>query len=64
MGTDKRVFSNEWFLESVNVEFEGKFFPAPKGYHEVLTTLYGDYMTPPPVEERESLHDYRVFWML
>ena len=62
MGTDKRVFSNEWFLESVNVEFEGKFFPAPKGYHEVLTTLYGDYMAPPPVEERESLHDFQVFW--
>ena len=26
--------------------------------------VFSNYMTPPPVEERESLPDYRVFWML
>ncbi len=62
MGTEKKVFKSEWFSDSVEVKFEQDMFPAPKCYHEVLTTLYGDYMTPPPVENRLSLHGYHVFW--
>ena len=26
------------------------------GYHEALTMLYGDYMTPPPPGDRELVH--------
>lgn len=36
-----------WFEGSVPVEFEGYIFKAPSGYHEILTSIYGDYMTPP-----------------
>lgn len=44
------------------LEFEGKFYPAPAGYHEWLTGFYGDYMTPPPVEKRVTKHDFRAYW--
>lgn len=36
--------------------FEDGEFPIPIGFDSVLTTLYGDYMTPPPVEKRENRH--------
>lgn len=41
-------FQAEWFKEKVQVEYEGKQYPAPAGYDAVLTQIYGDYMTPPP----------------
>lgn len=36
--------------------FEDREFPIPAGFDSVLTTLYGDYMTPPPVDKRENRH--------
>ena len=33
--------------------FENHEFPVPSNYDEVLTTLYGDYMTLPDVEDRK-----------
>ena len=39
-------FDRHCFDESVYLDFEYMKFPAPAGYHAVLTTLYGDYMTP------------------
>lgn len=37
--------------------FEDKQYLIPKNYDKYLTTLYGDYMTPPPKKEREIGHD-------
>lgn len=42
-------------------EFEGHKFKAPKGYHEVLTALYGDYMQLPPEEQRVNPHLTEAF---
>ena len=28
------------------MEFEGFSFPVPTHYHEILTHIFGDYMTP------------------
>ena len=53
-----------WFASSVNKKFEGKDYPVPIGYDGYLTTVYGDYMKLPPVDERVSNHNfvaYRVF---
>ena len=36
--------------------FEDAMLPTMWGYHSYLTTQYGDYMTPPPVEERVAQH--------
>ena len=41
----------------VLLPFEGRMFPAPSGYREYLTHLYGNYMEiPPDAEERGCFH--------
>lgn len=47
--------------ESVLVEFEGEMYPAPSDWKNYLTSLYGDYMKPPPEDQRQQ-HHYTVFW--
>ena len=51
---NKCTFNAEWFDERVELDFMGKQFSAPKRYHELLTTVYGDYMTPP--DEKNRIH--------
>ena len=36
--------------------FEDTELPIIRGYHDFLTNIYGDYMTPPPVQEQKPLH--------
>lgn len=55
-------FKKEWFKDYILVEYEGQMLKAPIGYHEVLTAIYGDYMTPPPPEKRITHHANNVFW--
>lgn len=52
----KSIFSS--FIKS---EFEGRMCNIPVGYDELLTGLYGDYMTLPPEEERKTHHIIKVF---
>ena len=40
----------------VMVDFEEIKVPLASKYKELLTLLYGDYMTPPPVEQRVPKH--------
>ena len=49
---EKSVYPREWFTETVRLPFEDGCFPVSAHYSELLTTLYGDYMTPTPPEER------------
>ena len=54
----KNVFENV-----VQVPFEKESFMIMEGYDEWLKIIYGDYMTPPPLEKQvrgHSLHKY--FW--
>lgn len=44
----------EWFSQRAELEFEGHRFPVPCGWHEMLTNMYGDYMTLPPEAERHG----------
>lgn len=53
-----RLFPSHVYDGVEEVVFEGHTFPAPAGWHEVLTILYGDYMTPPPPEQRVPMHSY------
>ena len=49
------------FSDSVNIEFEGELFPAPIGYDEYLTCLYGDYLPEPPKEKQKTHHDFKAY---
>lgn len=39
-------YRKEYYADRVMLDFNGKKFPLPSGYDNILTMLYGDYMTP------------------
>lgn len=47
------IYPREWFTETILLPFEDGAFPVSAHYDELLTTLYGDYMRIPTVEERK-----------
>ena len=54
----KETFPKEAFGEPVRVPFEDGMFPVPQNPDLILTTIYGDYMTPPPPEKRVIKHHF------
>ena len=58
---NKPVWRREWLEQVTTGTFEGKKFTIPKKYHEILTSDYGDYMQLPPVEQRVSHHDFKLW---
>lgn len=54
--TFKDIYKTSWFNGYKEVPFEGLTIRIPVGYHDLLTQIYGDYMTPPPENERVSRH--------
>ena len=55
------VWPRAAFEQTAQLEFENTMFDVPKGYNEILTLFYGDYMTLPPVEKRVTHHSFRVY---
>ena len=53
-------FRKELYSNPICVPFEDTFLPVPEKYDELLTQLYGDYMTPPPINERQGWHMIEV----
>lgn len=58
----KEIMNKSVFEKVIFLEFEGEKFPAPIGYNEYLTSLYGDYMKLPPIEKRVSHHKFEAFF--
>ena len=50
------------FQDLIEVEFEGKRYPAPRKYDYWLSVLYGNYMELPPIEKRVSQHSFEAFY--
>ncbi|MFT4005296.1 MAG: LicD family protein [Lacrimispora sp.] len=50
------TLKKEWCEETVDLEFEDTKLMAPKGWHEVLTWIYGDYKKLPPKEKQIPTH--------
>lgn len=50
-------FETKWFSQCIELDFEGYKFPAPIGYKELLTTMYGDYNVIPDESNRENHSD-------
>lgn len=49
-------YKKELFGTPLYVPFEDTMLPVPEKYDEMLTQLFGDYMTPPPVKEQVGWH--------
>ncbi len=56
----KEIVLKEYFGEGTKGIFEETEVCLPKNYDKYLTSLYGDYMTPPPPEKRIGHHYYKV----
>ena len=52
----RNVIPKKWIEETVWVPFENIQVRVPKYYHEYLTHIYGDYMTPPPDDKKDDRH--------
>ena len=48
----RNVYPRAWLTEAVELPFESGHFPVSAHYDELLTTMYGDYMTPLPESAR------------
>lgn len=57
-----KPLNKEWFDYGERLVFEGISFSVPKDYDSYLTSVYGDYMTPPPPEKRIPAHGGCYFW--
>lgn len=42
--------------------FEGRVYMIPSLYDEYLTSIFGDYMTPPPKSQQRSEHAFKAYW--
>ena len=54
----RQICKSENYKEAIMWDFEDTKMPVPVGYDEILTTIYGDYMTPPPEEKRIIKHHF------
>ena len=52
----KNIIKKSWIEDTIMVPFEDMLAPIPKGYDAYLTHLYGDYMTPPPDNQKDDRH--------
>ncbi len=55
--TPKAVFG-----QYTDIAFEDRVYRTVSDYHTYLTNMYGDYMTPPPIEKRVSHHGFKAYW--
>lgn len=53
---EAQVIESQVYETAVYLPFEGHELPVPIGYDHLLTKIYGDYMTPPPEDQRIAKH--------
>jgi lipopolysaccharide cholinephosphotransferase len=58
----REPIAKDIYLPQTTLLFEGHAFQATAGYHTRLTSLYGDYLTPPPVEAQHASHSFTASW--
>lgn len=61
-GWFKEVYPAQYYESSIQLLFEDVKVNCPVEYKKVLTQMYGDYMTPPPENERNKHGTSLVSW--
>lgn len=61
--TQRWILPAHIYRETIEMEFEDTKVCAPKEYHAMLTSLYGDYMQLPPEEQRVTHHHFDAWWI-
>lgn len=56
-------YLTSWFADTIEMEFEGKKYPAPRAFDEILTACYGAWRELPPEDERIP-HVCEVTWLI
>lgn len=57
----REIWLDSWFADGSTVTFEHESMCAPSNFHEVLSKVYGDYMTLPPEDKRIAHHYCEIF---
>ncbi|MGB7594979.1 MAG: LicD family protein [Erysipelotrichaceae bacterium] len=57
----REIVEMDVFRDTVILDFEGRKHTVPVGYHDWLTSIYGNYMQLPPVEKQVTHHQYKAF---
>lgn len=52
----KKAYKTVWFEDTINTSFENIMLPIPYYSHEVLSTIFGDYMQLPSDEDKAKCH--------
>lgn len=58
----REILPGDVFSDWTSIDFEGEKRMAISGWRSYLTSVYGDYMTPPPPEKRVATHSFRAWW--
>ena len=58
----RELSSSKNFVNTIEAPFEDRKYMIPVGFDNYLTTVYGDYMTPPPAEKQITHHSSESYW--
>lgn len=62
----KERFPREWLEPAVQLEFEGRFFPAPAGYKDHMVLFYGPHVIKEEhyhnLPQYPAVHNHEVYW--
>lgn len=60
---EKEVMETKYYMDKIEMDFEGNKFYVPKHYDYILTKWYGNYMQLPPEKERVRHHGFDAWWV-
>jgi len=59
---NRTMYDRDIFRQLIDLKFENHSFLCIKEYDYFLSLMYGDYMTPPPENQRHPYHGERYYW--
>lgn len=59
---EKEILPKKVFTDYIKLPFEGYEFNAVSEYDTYLSSIYGDYMTLPPIEKQVSHHTFTAYY--